>query len=117
VLPNESVILKAFSGSRLGVWIAHGEGRFTLKGKESDYIIPMKYGYEQYPANPNGSDYNAAALTTADGRHLAMMPHIERSVFPWQWAYYKPGAHADEVSPWAHAFVAAREWIELNNRK
>jgi len=117
VLPNDSVMLKAFAGSRLGVWIAHGEGRFSLKGKESDYIIPMKYGYEQYPANPNGSDFNAASLCTADGRHLAMMPHIERSVFPWQWAYYKPGAQGDSVSPWAHALVAAREWIELNNRK
>ncbi|MPM02546.1 Phosphoribosylformylglycinamidine synthase [bioreactor metagenome] len=116
VLPNESVMLKDFSGSSLGVWIAHGEGRFRLAGKENDYNIPMKYLYNEYPANPNGSDFNAAALTTYDGRHLAMMPHIERSVFPWQWAYYKSGAHSDSVSPWAHAFIAAREWIEANKK-
>lgn len=116
VLPNESVMLKAFEGSKLGVWIAHGEGRFRLSGQEKDYNIPMKYLYEEYPANPNGSDFNAAALSTHDGRHLAMMPHIERSVFPWQWAYYKPGITSDVVSPWAHAFVAARQWIEAKSK-
>jgi len=117
IQPNESVMLKAFENSKLGVWIAHGEGRFVLKGNEDDYNIPIKYLYEDYPANPNGSDFNAAALCSSDGRHLAMMPHIERSVFPWQWAYYEPKKSTDAVSPWAYAFVAACSWIEANKKK
>ncbi len=114
---NQSIMLHQFAGSSLGVWIAHGEGRFALKGPESAYHIPMKYAHTSYPANPNGSDFNAAAISSADGRHLAMMPHIERSVFPWQWAHYEPGRSCDQVSPWADAFVAAREWLETNPAK
>ncbi|MFW6202740.1 MAG: phosphoribosylformylglycinamidine synthase subunit PurQ, partial [Marinilabilia sp.] len=109
---NHSVMFGSLSGSRLGVWIAHGEGKFSLPLEESAYHIPGKYGYDAYPANPNGSDYNAAAICSADGRHLAMMPHLERAVFPWQWGYYPEDRKSDEISPWMEAFVNARQWIE-----
>ncbi|MFW6043283.1 MAG: phosphoribosylformylglycinamidine synthase [Marinilabiliaceae bacterium] len=109
---NHSVMFGSLSGSRLGVWIAHGEGKFSLPLEESAYHIPGKYGYDAYPANPNGSDYNAAAICSADGRHLAMMPHLERAVFPWQWGYYPEDRKSDEISPWMEAFVNARRWIE-----
>ncbi|MCR9100317.1 MAG: phosphoribosylformylglycinamidine synthase [bacterium] len=107
---NNSVMLSNMEGSTLGVWISHGEGKFDLKGAEADYNIVAKYGYEAYPANPNGSAYNTAMLVSADGRHLATMPHIERSIFPWNWAHY-PSSRQDEVSPWIQAFVNAREWL------
>ena len=108
---NHSVMLSSLAGATLGVWISHGEGRFRLPYAESDYHIVAKYGYEAYPANPNGSDYNTAMLCDKTGRHLVMMPHIERSVFQWNWAYYENGRQ-DEVSPWLEAFVNARRWIE-----
>ncbi len=108
---NNSVMLKSLEGSRLGVWVAHGEGKFNLPELESEYAIPVKYGYSEYPANPNGSDYNAAAICSKDGRHLAMMPHLERAIFNWQWANYPSTRKQDEVSPWFEAFVNAREWV------
>ena len=111
---NHSVMLKTLAGSTLGVWISHGEGKFKLPYEESNYNIVAKYAYEGYPANPNGSDYNTAMLCDATGRHLVMMPHIERSTFPWNWAHY-PKDRNDEVSPWIEAFVNARLWIENTN--
>ena len=108
---NNSVMLSTLAGSTLGVWISHGEGKFNLPMEESAYNIVAKYGYENYPANPNGSDYNTAMMSSKDGRHLVMMPHIERSIFQWNWANY-PVGRKDEVSPWAEAFVNARKWIE-----
>ncbi len=108
---NPSVMLSSLEGSRLGVWVSHGEGRFSLPYDESRYRIAAKYAYEGYPANPNGSDYNAAMVVSNDGRHLVMMPHIERSFFPWNWAWY-PHERKDEVSPWAKAFLNARKWLE-----
>jgi phosphoribosylformylglycinamidine synthase len=114
VIPeNNSVMLSSLAGSRLGIWISHGEGKFELPLPEDQYNIVAKYGYEGYPANPNGSDYNAAMIASADGRHLATMPHLERSMFPWNWAHY-PKGRGDEVSPWLEAFVNAREWIMRN---
>jgi len=110
---NNSVMLSSLAGSTLGVWISHGEGKFHLPLEESAYNIVGKYAYEEYPANPNGSDYNTAMLCDKSGRHLVTMPHIERSVFPWQWAYY-PNEKA-AVSPWLEAFINARKWIEARN--
>ncbi len=107
---NNSVMLSSLEGCTLGVWISHGEGKFILPKAESDYHIVAKYGYDAYPANPNGSDYNTAMLCSSDGRHLVMMPHIERSIFPWNWANY-PSGRNDAVSPWAAAFVNARDWL------
>jgi len=109
---NNSVMLSSLEGSTLGVWISHGEGKFKLPYTEEKYNIVGKYAYEAYPANPNGSDFNTAMLCDLTGRHLVMMPHIERSTFPWNWANYPDRAQKDEVSPWLEAFVNARKWIE-----
>ena len=106
---NNSVMFSSLSGSRLGVWVAHGEGKFNLPYHEDQYQIVSKYSYNNYPANPNGSDYNTAAMTSKDGRHLVMMPHPERSIFPWNWAHYPE--KLNEVSPWIEAFINARNWV------
>lgn len=108
---NNSVMLSTLAGATLGVWISHGEGKFNLPLPEENYNIVSKYAYADYPANPNGSDYNTAMLCDTTGRHLVMMPHIERSTFQWNWANY-PKNRNDEVSPWHEAFVNARKWIE-----
>ncbi|MEL6842323.1 MAG: phosphoribosylformylglycinamidine synthase subunit PurQ, partial [Bacteroidota bacterium] len=112
VIPeNNSVMLSSLAGSRLGIWISHGEGKFNLPLSEDQYNIVAKYGYDVYPSNPNGSDYNAAMIASADGRHLATMPHLERSIFRWNWANY-PKGREDVISPWIEAFVNARKWLE-----
>jgi phosphoribosylformylglycinamidine synthase len=113
---NKSVMLSSLAGSTLGVWVSHGEGRFNLPHLEDNYQIVSKYAYDAYPACPNGSDYNTAMICDDSGRHLVMMPHIERSLLQWQWAHYPKGRH-DEVSPWMEAFVNARNWLEVNGRK
>ncbi|MES2863187.1 MAG: phosphoribosylformylglycinamidine synthase [Bacteroidota bacterium] len=109
---NNSVMLSSLEGATLGVWISHGEGKFNLPLSEENYNIVAKYGYEGYPANPNGSDYNTAMMCDTTGRHLVTMPHIERSTFPWNWANYPERSQKDEVTPWLEAFVNARKWIE-----
>ncbi|WP_443147239.1 phosphoribosylformylglycinamidine synthase [Pedobacter sp. GR22-6] len=111
IAENNSVMLSTLAGSTLGVWVSHGEGRFQLPYAEDKYSIVAKYAYESYPASPNGSDYNTAMMCDASGRHLVMMPHIERSLFQWHWANY-PQGRKDEVTPWMEAFVNARKWIE-----
>ena len=108
---NNSIMLSGLEGTTLGVWISHGEGRFDLPMAEDHYGIVAKYAYAEYPANPNGSDYNTAMMCDATGRHLVTMPHIERSMFQWNWAHY-PENRKDEVSPWLSAFVNARKWLE-----
>ena len=113
---NDSVMLGSLSGARIGVWVAHGEGRFDFPYEESRYRIAARYSYDSYPANPNGSQWGVAALTSADGRHLAMMPHPERSIFPWQCAHYPADRRQDEVTPWMQAFVNARRWVESKRR-
>nr|WP_262494370.1 phosphoribosylformylglycinamidine synthase [Flavobacterium cucumis] len=112
VQKNNSVMLSTLEGTTLGVWISHGEGKFKLPYSEDKYNIVAKYAYEGYPANPNGSDFNTAMMCDTTGRHLVMMPHIERSTFPWNWAHYPERGQKDEVSPWLEAFVNARKWIE-----
>ena len=94
--------------------MAHGEGKFYLPKPESEYNIIAKYSYASYPANPNGSAYNTAGIVSKDGRHLAMMPHMERAIFPWQCGHYPEDRLRlqDEVTPWIEAFVNAREWVE-----
>ncbi|MBN8694415.1 MAG: phosphoribosylformylglycinamidine synthase [Bacteroidetes bacterium] len=108
---NNSVMLSSLEGATLGVWISHGEGKFKLPYTEDKYNIVGKYGYQTYPANPNGSDFNTAMMCDKTGRHLVMMPHIERSIFPWNWAHYPEGRNNDKVSPWIEAFVNARKWL------
>ncbi len=113
---SNSVMLNSLKGTRLGIWVAHGEGQFSLPYKEEKYNIALKYSYDKYPGNPNGSMYNTAGICSPDGRHLAIMPHIERSIFPWNWAYYPDERKEDIISPWIEAFVNAREWIKKNAR-
>ena len=113
---NESVLLGSLSGSKLGIWVAHGEGRFYLPEPEDHYNIVAKYNYAEYPGNPNGSDYNVAGIASADGRHLAMMPHPERAIFPWQNAWYPAEHRHDEITPWMEMFVNARKWVESRKK-
>jgi phosphoribosylformylglycinamidine synthase len=117
ILKNNSVMMENLSGMELGIWVAHGEGKFSLPYEEEKYNIVMKYSGHSYPANPNGSDYDTAAICSDDGRHLVMMPHLERTFFPWQCGYYPLGRKNDDVTPWIKAFVNAFNWIRQKNKK
>jgi phosphoribosylformylglycinamidine synthase len=111
---NHSIMMQNMDGLNLGVWVSHGEGKFSFPGEKSDYHIIGTYGYEGYPANPNGSEHNAAMVASHDGRHLVTMPHIERSFYAWNWPYYNGGSNntsKDKVSPWSIAFENAFKWI------
>lgn len=108
---NNSIMLKSLAGLNLGVWVSHGEGKFRLPYKEEKYNIVGKYSYDKYPSNPNGSDYNTAMMCDKSGRHLVMMPHIERSIFPWNWAYYPKDLNENEISPWIEGFINAKNWL------
>ncbi len=109
---NNSVMFGPLAGMKTGIWVAHGEGRFHLPMPLKDYNVVLKYNYASYPGNPNGSRGAVAGLCSADGRHLAMMPHLERAIFPWQCANYPASHRRDDVTPWIDAFVNARRWIE-----
>ena len=111
---NNSIMLGSLENLNLGVWVSHGEGKFNLPYSENKYNIIANYSYNEYPSNPNGSDYNTAMMCSIDGRHLVTMPHIERSIFKWNWAYY-PDKRTEKVSPWIEAFTNAKNWI-LNNK-
>ena len=113
---NNTVMLGSLSGMKLGIWVAHGEGRFNLPGSLKDYNIAAKYNYASYPANPNGSRGAVAAIASPDGRHLAMMPHLERAIFPWQCGVYPYARRNNDVTPWLDAFLNARRWIETRTR-
>jgi phosphoribosylformylglycinamidine synthase len=115
ILKNNSVMLGNMSEMELGIWVAHGEGKFSLPYAEEKYRIPLKFSSHNYPANPNGSDSDVAGLCSEDGRHLVMMPHLERAYFPWQCGYYPDEKKNDEVTPWIKAFVNAKEWVEKQN--
>lgn len=114
---NNSVMLGNLSGSKLGIWVAHGEGKFNLPESLDKYNIVAKYNYASYPGNPNGSRASVAGIASADGRHLAMMPHLERAIFPWQCGYYPESHRNDEITPWIDAFINARKWIENKTKK
>ena len=111
---NPSVMLGNLEGMKLGIWVAHGEGRFNLPGSLSDYNVVARYSYKSYPANPNGSVGGVAGICSADGRHLAMMPHLERAIFPWQCGFYPRNRRNEDCTPWLKAFVNAREWCEAH---
>ncbi len=112
---NNTVMLSSLAGSKLGVWCAHGEGRFSMEEAMDQYNIVARYAYDTYPANPNGSPEGVAAVASADGRHLAMMPHPERSIFPWQCGFYPQKEH--EVTPWMEAFRNAYNWLKNQSTK
>ena len=114
---NESVMFHSLAGSRLGIWVAHGEGKFNFPKQKERYHIAAYYSYGDYPGNPNGSDYDVAAVASMNGRHLAIMPHLERSIFPWQWAYQDPQQKYHEITPWMEAFVNARNWVQQHLQK
>ena len=109
---NNSVMFGSLAGSKLGIWVAHGEGKFNLPEGPEKYNVVAQYSYRSYPGNPNGSPLGIAGIASADGRHLAMMPHLERAIFPWQCGFYPQARHADEVTPWIQAFINARKWVE-----
>ena len=114
---NRSVMFGSLSGHRLGIWVAHGEGKFNLPYPEDDYNVVLKYTYDEYPGNPNGSSYSVAGIASPDGRHLAMMPHLERAFYPWQNPFYPAKRLKEDVTPWMEAFVNARRWVEAHREK
>ena len=114
---NRSVMFGSLSGFKIGTWVAHGEGKFNLPLPEDEYNVVAKYSYDEYPANPNGSSYSVAAIASKDGRHLAIMPHPERTIFPWQCGHYPAERKGnDEITPWIEAFVNARKWVEQHKK-
>tara|TARA_B100000989_G_scaffold63530_1_gene43921 strand:+ start:3759 stop:7415 length:3657 start_codon:yes stop_codon:yes gene_type:complete len=115
IIKSPSIMLEGLEGSRLGVWSAHGEGKFDLPYSEEKYSIAAKYSYDCYPANPNGSKFNTAMLVSDNGRHLVMMPHIERSIYPHNWAFY-PEDRNDKYSPWIKVFNNSYDWLVKMNK-
>lgn len=124
VLPSPSIFLEGMAGSTLGIWVAHGEGRFTcpedstLQDITLRGVAPLRFvngtaePTESYPSNPNGSTLGIAALCSSDGRHLAMMPHPERLFLRWQWPYWPREWSDISVSPWLRLFQNARSWCD-----
>ncbi|MBO5251498.1 MAG: phosphoribosylformylglycinamidine synthase [Bacteroidaceae bacterium] len=113
---NRSVMFGSLSGFKIGTWVAHGEGKFHLPLPEDEYNVVAKFSYDEYPGNPNGSSYSVAAIASKDGRHLAIMPHPERTIFPWQCGYYPTERWNDQITPWIEAFVNARKWVEQHKK-
>ena len=112
---SPSVLLKGLEGCRLGIWVAHGEGRFDFPHGREDFNVALRYNYTGYPANPNGSPDGIAGICSKDGRHLAMMPHPERCLRSWNWAYYTETKH--NVTPWTELFINGRKWCQMNRRQ
>ena len=124
ILPSPSIMLQGMEGSVLGIWIAHGEGRAYFPDKTilnkviEKNLAPLRYVdddgnvTENYPFNPNGSPLGITALCTEDGRHLAMMPHPERTFLLWQWAWMPKGWKKLKASPWIKLFQNARNWCD-----
>ncbi len=124
ILPSPSIMLKGMEESILGIWVAHGEGHLhvpepaMLERIVADELAPIVYvdpsgeATEEYPFNPNGSPMGIAALTSPDGRHLAMMPHPERTFQLWQWPYLPDNWQGLQASPWLKMFQNALEWCQ-----
>ena len=125
ILPSPSIMLKAMEGSVLGIWVAHGEGRAyfpdetILKKIEEQKLAPVRYVDDdnhitkKYPFNPNGSQNGIAALCSPDGRHLAIMPHPERTFLKWQWQWMPEDWRKNTTaSPWLKIFQNARQWCD-----
>ena len=112
VLKSPAVMLSSIVGSKLGIWVAHGEGKFWFPKEISKYNVALRFNYNDYPANPNGSPEGIAGVCSDDGRHLAMMPHPERCIYPHNWAHYPPERREDEITPWIEIFINAKKWIQ-----
>jgi len=125
VRPSPAIMLRGMQGSTLGIWSAHGEGRALFPDQailhriKAEGLAPIRFTddsgeiTEAYPHNPNGSPHGIAGLCSSDGRHLAMMPHPERTATIWQWGWMPPDWRQGlEVSPWLKMFQNAREWCE-----
>uniref|UniRef100_A0A8C2DZY8 Phosphoribosylformylglycinamidine synthase n=1 Tax=Cyprinus carpio TaxID=7962 RepID=A0A8C2DZY8_CYPCA len=125
ILPSPAIMLKGMEGSALGVWVAHGEGLMQFRSTEAQKkligasLAPLRYvddsgtPTEIYPMNPNGSAQGVAGLCSADGRHLAMMPHPERAILSWQWAWAPQHLRGSlEASPWLSMFRNAAVWCQ-----
>jgi phosphoribosylformylglycinamidine synthase len=109
---SPSVLLSSLTGSKLGIWVAHGEGKFSFPESIDKYNVALRYTYNSYPANPNGSPEGIAGVCSQDGRHLAMMPHPERCLRPWNWAHYPYEKRNEEVTPWIELFINGKKWLE-----
>lgn len=109
---SPAIMLKSLEGSSLGIWVAHGEGKFSFPNGMEGFTPAVRYNYDEYPANPNGSPDAIAGVCSSDGRHLAMMPHPERCLYPHNWAHYPAEGRYHEATPWIELFVNAREWID-----
>lgn len=107
---SPSIMLRSLSGSKLGIWVAHGEGKFSFPAGMDNVVVAARYTYNAYPANPNGSPEGIAGVCSTDGRHLAMMPHPERCLRPWNWAHYPAELRSQEITPWIEMFINARVW-------
>jgi phosphoribosylformylglycinamidine synthase len=125
IFPSPSIMFKGMEGSIFGIWVAHGEGRAhfphkdILKKVEREGLVPVRYVDDKgkvtnsYPFNPNGSVNGIAALCSPDGRHLAIMPHPERTFLKWQWAWMpEEWKKKLKASPWLRMFQNARKWCE-----
>uniref|UniRef100_A0A8C2PS13 Phosphoribosylformylglycinamidine synthase n=1 Tax=Cyprinus carpio TaxID=7962 RepID=A0A8C2PS13_CYPCA len=125
ILPSPAVMLKGMEGSALGIWVAHGEGLMQFRSPEAQKklidasLAPLRYlddsgtPTEIYPMNPNGSAQGVAGICSADGRHLAMMPHPERAVLGWQWAWAPQHLRGSlEASLWLSMFRSAAVWCQ-----
>uniref|UniRef100_A0A672KSZ2 Phosphoribosylformylglycinamidine synthase n=1 Tax=Sinocyclocheilus grahami TaxID=75366 RepID=A0A672KSZ2_SINGR len=125
ILPSPAIMLKGMEGSALGIWVAHGEGLMQFRSPEAQKkligasLAPLRYvddsgtPTEIYPMNPNGSAQGVAGICSADGRHLAMMPHPERAVLGWQWAWAPQHLRGSlEASPWLSMFRNAAVWCQ-----
>ena len=109
---SPAVLLSSLTGSKLGIWVAHGEGKFSFPESIDKYNVALRYTYNSYPANPNGSPEGIAGVCSQDGRHLAMMPHPERCLRPWNWAHYPYEKRNEEVTPWIELFINGKKWLE-----
>ncbi|MDO5395554.1 MAG: phosphoribosylformylglycinamidine synthase [Bacteroidales bacterium] len=114
---NGSAMLGALSGMTAGVWVAHAEGRFVFSGTHNGFKVCARYMYDEYPGNPNGSDDRVAAICTPDGRHLAMMPHPERSILPRQCGHYPREWSDDRYTPWLEMFRNAYRQLSGKSRQ
>ena len=107
---SPAIMLKSLQGSKLGIWVAHGEGKFSFPAGRN-VEVAVRYNYNDYPGNPNGSPMGIAGVCSPDGRHLAMMPHPERCLRPWNWPWYPREKRHDADTPWLDMFINAYNWL------